>query len=181
MLCRVCCTRGEKAGKTTQPCPTCAAACRDTAFTSLGQHWALDQFCTGWNISSAKDFSISQFWTTRGFSENPELLEQLKNKKCHFLDPSLWGGKALVPLFDSRAPVLLHRVNNQWHTMHFHCQGLILCSHISSGSAVGSSFCLTWVAITADQVGGSQPLMMTQQTVFPVLVELIFAAHAEWH
>lgn len=98
MLCRVCCTRGEKAGKTTQPCPTCAAACRDTAFTSLGQHWALDQFCTGWSMSSAKDSSISQFWTTRGFSENPELLEQLKNKKCDFLDPSLWGGKALVPL-----------------------------------------------------------------------------------
>lgn len=131
-------------------------------YASLGQHQALAVLCTGWTIRGTKDFCIPQYQTTQGISENPALLGQLKNKKCHSLYSSLWGGKALVLLPVSSPPVLLHTMNNQRHAMRFRCQSLMLCSHISSGSAASYSCCPTWVVTPADQVGSSQPLMVAQ-------------------
>lgn len=46
--------------------------------------------------------------------------------------------------------------------MRFRCQSLMLCSHVSSGSAASYSCCPTWVVTPADQVGSSQPLMVAQ-------------------
>lgn len=180
MLCRACCTRGEEIGKATETSPTCAAACLDSAVASLGQHQALAVFCTGWSSRDAKDLCIPQFWTTQGISENPALLEQLKNKKnVIYWIPASEGVKHLS--FSLTAD-------------HLFCCTRWIISGTRRDFAVGDSFPQAQQPGTAAASPGLSSLLTRWEVhspwwrpgapsklFFPVMVELIFAASTEWH
>lgn len=134
MLCSACCTeRGEgRTGNTALFYPCCClhrqqhCPCYPGTTLSIGciLHWMKHQGCKG-----PPCFLILK--PLRELKKLFTLPERPKKKKCHFLDSSLQGGKALVLLLDSRPPVLLHAVNNQLHAMCTHCLGLILLqSHV---------------------------------------------------
>lgn len=122
---------------------------------------ALDEASELPKISIFADFEPPQ-----GSSENPSLCRSSqRKKKCHLLDSSLWGGKALVLLLDSRPPVLLHAVNNQLHAMCIHCLGLILLqsrvlrlsSQVQLPPHLGCHRCLSGRKFTASDGGPGAP------------------------
>lgn len=131
MLCRVCCTRGEKIRKAAETFPTCAAGlCCFFPGTapSLGcvLHWMKHQECKGSLYSPVLNHPRDL--------RKPVLLSSFGFQPLR--------GKALALLFDSSPPVLLHMVNNQVNNQQhdvLSLSRLILCSHLSSAQQSGTA------------------------------------------
>lgn len=115
-------------------------------------HFHLWDNADPWLYSALDEASQVQMITLVPHSSLPKALRKplhsvgaAEDKEMCFLGfQPLGGGKALVLLFDSRPPALLHTVNNQLHAMcHGTCLALILLQSRVLELALRYSCCLT--------------------------------------